>query len=80
VIYSIQDGGLLDLWNRQHDNLVVHPGFVITEAHGERDFLGITEEMEQRCYRSDVVNMTVSSVPPRGAGTQLVPAGRQGEQ
>jgi hypothetical protein len=64
VIFSIQEDGLLDAWNRTHLSNPLRPGLIITEVNGAVGYWDILEELR----RPGVLDMKLSPEPPSSSG------------
>jgi hypothetical protein len=64
VIFSIQEGGILDKWNKANPQHVMRPGFIIQEVNGVRGYWNVLEEMR----KPGQLVLKVTSIPPADAG------------
>lgn len=64
VIFSIQEGGILDRWNKSNPSLVMRPGFVIEEVNGTTGYWNVLEEMR----KTGNLTIKVTTQPPADAG------------
>jgi len=64
VIFSIQENGLLDAWNRTQLSNPLRPGLTITDVNGVVGFWDMLEELR----RPGVHEMKVSAEPPSNSG------------
>jgi len=65
VIFDIQENGLLNKWNRDHDLHPLRPGLIITEVNGITGYWDILGELQ----KPGILNIKVTAEPPWNAGS-----------
>jgi len=64
VVYCVEEGHVLDRWNKENPDAAVRPGFVIEQVNGVGGYWPLLEELR----RSGPLEVRVSTVPPQAAG------------
>ncbi|CAK0828214.1 unnamed protein product [Prorocentrum cordatum] len=64
VLYCLEEGYVLDKWNKENPDAAVRPGFVIEQVNGVSGYWPLMEEMR----REGPLEARVSTVPPQSAG------------
>ncbi|CAK0849224.1 unnamed protein product [Prorocentrum cordatum] len=64
VVYCVEEGYVLDKWNKENPDAAVQPGFVIEQVNGVGGYWPLMKELS----RSGPLEVRVSTVPPQSAG------------
>jgi hypothetical protein len=64
VLLNIQDGGVLDGWNKENPDKAVRPGFIFEEVNGVGRYWSLLESLRQ----SATPVIKIATVPPKSAG------------
>ncbi|CAK0808190.1 unnamed protein product [Prorocentrum cordatum] len=64
LLYSVEEGCVLDRWNKANPDAAVLPGCVIEQVNGVGGYWPLMEELR----RSGPLEVRVSAVPPQSAG------------
>lgn len=64
VLFSIQEGGVLDRWNKENPDEALRPGFIIEEVNGVSGYWRMMESLR----KSGSLVLKIATVPPKSAG------------
>jgi hypothetical protein len=64
VLFCVQEGGIIDRWNRQNPHRALKPGYIIEEVNGVKGYWNLLEVLR---HPGPLV-CKVATVPPESAG------------
>jgi len=64
VLYCVEEGCVLDRWNKENPDAAMQPGFVIEQVNGVSGYWPLMEELR----REGPLELRVSTVSPQSAG------------
>jgi len=64
VIFNIQEGGILDRWNKSNPDLILCPGYIIEKVNGESGYWNLLEILRKQ----GPLVCQISSQAPESAG------------